>query len=164
MKTRRLIWVRHGEAQPSSSTGDFARSLTSQGQQQVQRLGQKLCDSGWIPQVIFCSAAQRTLETAQGLLQTFPVPCPIFPHNSLYLGNLSSVEQIFLTDDIDCYDTVMLVGHNPGWSMAAQYLSGSLISLGTADAALLSTQADTWISAIQMARSCKLETILKHQE
>lgn len=160
MKTYKLIWARHGEA-GQSSTGDKDRPLTPRGVQQARSLAQQLQKHGWLPQTIFCSAARRTKETLEAMLETWNQEIPHrFEHN-FYLGNLTNVQQILSQADLSGCDTILLVGHNPGWSNAPEHLSGSLVSLGTADAALLSIESNSWGTALFSSSAWSLEQILR---
>ena len=65
MDSRRLILLRHGQAQPEDAkTPDFERVLTPRGAREAAEAGQYLVSAGWIPDLILVSPAARTLATA----------------------------------------------------------------------------------------------------
>ncbi len=161
MASLKLIWARHGEAAGQSSGGDKVRPLTRHGHVQAQSLAEQLQNLGWIPQTIFCSAAQRTKETMETLRQTWKQEIPYSLEDSFYLGNLYNVQHIFEQHDLSDFNTILVLGHNPGWSTAPQELSGDPVSLSTANAALLSIQADDWNTALQTSFHWTLDHIIR---
>ncbi len=65
MGSRRLILLRHGQAQPEDAkTPDFERVLTPRGAREAAEAGRHLVSEGWKPDWIIVSPAARTLATA----------------------------------------------------------------------------------------------------
>lgn len=65
MGSRRLILLRHGQAQPEDAkTADFERVLTARGAREAAEAGRYLVSAGWKPDLIIVSPAARTLATA----------------------------------------------------------------------------------------------------
>ncbi|QQE67045.1 hypothetical protein GFS31_37520 [Leptolyngbya sp. BL0902] len=70
MRPLKLLLIRHGQSQGNvegrmegwSSTG-----LTPWGQEQAQRLGQRLAAENWLPTHVYCSPLQRATETLDAI-------------------------------------------------------------------------------------------------
>ena len=67
---------------------------------------------------------------------------------SLYLGGVESVQAELRTVPAEAR-TILLLGHNPGWEMCLQWLTGETGTLKTANAALLEGEGKTWPEALQ---------------
>lgn len=161
MRQLQIIWARHGEAGQYSSGGDAERPLTVRGHEQAQNLARLLSNKEWLPTTIISSPARRTKETTQNLLDSWSHDPEVQWEGSFYLGNLHTVLPCIHDDKLADCDTLMLVGHNPGWSSATQQLCGTYVSLGTANAALLSIEAESWSEALRTTYTWTLEDVLQ---
>ena len=65
----------------------------------------------------------------------------------LYHAGIGAVQDLVATVADDC-ETLLILGHNPGFSSVVGWLSGVPTGLTTANAALLSTEAATWAQAL----------------
>ncbi len=142
---RRLILMRHGEAEAQKSHGsDHARRLTKSGQGAAMRLGQELRARGLSPDLILCSDAVRAVETLESVVRGggfTGVPVRIL--NLLYLAHPDIlIERCYEVEDAVL--TLLVIGHNPGWSDTATDLSGTPVGLDTAQAALLEKTGESW--------------------
>lgn len=130
MKT--LILMRHAQAGFSTET-DGQRALTPTGKEQALQTGLSLKKAGFTPQVILCSPLLRARQSAQlagSVWDLSPLDAPELD------GRLSAAGLLeFASEQLQKYDHVMLVGHNPNVSIAAATLSGRFISFRPADVA-----------------------------
>lgn len=141
----RLILVRHGDAAwPTANQADRDRPLTETGQRQAAHIATAISEAGWIPELIVSSPAVRAQQTAAALVGT--LAAPLVTSAQLYEGHHRDVQQR-LRDVESTSSTVLLVGHNPTFSHLASSLSGVRVSLGTANAALLTTTEPSWNTA-----------------
>ena len=60
---RRLILMRHAEAEPTSTTGDIGRALSVRGKADAQAMGRALAGRGLRPDLALVSTARRAQET-----------------------------------------------------------------------------------------------------
>lgn len=157
---KRIIILRHGEAELSQGD-DHSRMLTSYGREQVGAVASELSSRSWLPDAIICSDSKRTLETLAGLKKTVDLSnihekvCRKF-----YLAGYDQImeEAAELADHVS---TLLLIGHNPGWSDTVGVLTGHYHNLGTGQAALLTTDEDEdWIICLTSAHCWKLEGII----
>lgn len=158
---RRLILMRHGESENAhAGLDDRKRKLTAAGQAAALRCGQEIRARGFSPEVILCSDAERAVATLDAVVRGAGlVGVPTKIQADLYLAEDQLVIQS-CGDEDDALETILLIGHNPGWSEAATALSGTPLSLGTAQAALLEHPADDWITAIGEVGRWKLKGIV----
>ena len=145
---KKIIILRHGEAQPPGPTSDHGRPLTEGGRNQAKSLGQMIKDRNHLPSSVICSDATRTQET-YALLKSaagLEVSQEIIT-NAFYLTDSEAIfnEMAAVSDSVD---TALLVGHNPGWSEAAFIYSGEYLSLSPGYGVVLEIEADSWLDAL----------------
>lgn len=140
--------MRHGEAEPAGGLTDFNRKLTRSGIQQVHEVGKKLDHLSLFPQGVLVSNSVRTEETFHILRDEFLPPIDYFRSlQSLYLADYNAVMSE-LAEVPPNVDSLLLIGHNPGWSEIVQSLSGKSCMLGTSQlAVLLHSGGRDWVEA-----------------
>ena len=114
---RELILMRHAEAASAdSATDDFNRALTLQGRAAAARAARSMALEHGAPQLILCSPARRTQQTAELLLQAQQLaPALLQIENAIYLATMTTLQRLVAAtaDDIT---RLLLIGHNPGIS------------------------------------------------
>lgn len=109
----RLILLRHGKAEPDSSSGDdFDRRLTPRGVRESAAMGAQLADLGFRPDVTVVSPAARAKDTWDAACAAFPNAETRFDPD-LYHAESGTIRQVARAAG-DGRATVMVVGHNPG--------------------------------------------------
>ncbi|MCA9538180.1 MAG: histidine phosphatase family protein [Myxococcales bacterium] len=150
--------MRHAKAAwANGQQGDHDRPLDAVGQGEAARVGALLAARGHHPQQVISSDAVRTRETWAALADLLP-DTPVTFSTALYLGGLDVVRKAISAQG-DAVDCLLLLGHNPGLSLAAGWLIGSELELGTAYACVLRADADTWTAALRFG-GFKLAEIL----
>jgi phosphohistidine phosphatase SixA len=106
-----------------------------------------LTDLGWVPDLILSSDSQRTQETYEAMSDGFADEVPVEFHRSMYHAGLQAIlhEAPGVPDDVN---TLMVLGHNPGWEEVVERLSDEFATMKTASAALLEGQGDSWPDAL----------------
>lgn len=158
---RRLILMRHGEAVAADlEQRDKDRALTPLGIGASVRCAQELRARGFSPDLILCSDAVRAAQTLDAVTRGGDFSG--IQTKTLSLLYLADPETLLLRccEVGEAIETLMLIGHNPGWSEAASYLSGSPLSLGTAQAALLEHTGQEWVEALHSPGSWRLRAII----
>lgn len=144
----RLILQRHSQAAPSGiHINDFKRPLTPFGKELARARAAHLLKIGWVPDLALVSNAVRTKETWDEMKIILGGAIPTTYLESLYLGGLSELSSALLSCDKEA-QTILALGHNPGWSDAASELSGIPTSLGECESALLYSRNLDWTKAI----------------
>ena len=148
-----LMLMRHGEAEGlSHSKPDFARQLTVEGRQAAFANATTLKNKYFLPQLGFTSEAARACETAEEVARAWGGYQWKW-ERGLYHAGLPEIAQCVkatLSSHKTPVNSILCVGHNPGWSYAVMHLSNEYVTLSTADLAVLRVQAGGWEEALQM--------------
>jgi len=141
--------MRHAEsAWKSLGSSDHDRPLTPQGSRDAPKVAEHLMTLGWRPDAVISSDALRTLETWAQMSHAIPnAPEPRFT-SALYLASLEEVWSEAHSVN-SAVETLLALGHNPGWERAVFTLSGQEIVMTPATAVLLIGSGDDWPSALR---------------
>ena len=159
---RRLIMMRHAKSSWSSDAPtDHARPLNKRGRRSARVMGLALPSRGWRPDKVVLSDSVRTQETLRGLAFDAGVEVELDP--ALYHGGIDAVRAAIARQS--SANTLMLLGHEPGWSEAIEWLTGVEIELKTADAALIvARDAPNWAEVITAPGAQALQTVIRSRE
>src|SRR3954452_20347591 len=116
-----MIWLlRHGEAEDGSP--DAERKLTDKGERQSRAAGAALKKLGVKPDACLASPKIRAADTANLACEQLGVACPLEPRLA---GGPFDADELAagLGDD------VLLVGHDPDFSMAVHSLTGAQVRM-----------------------------------
>ena len=143
---KRLFIVRHGKSDwEFESVKDFDRTLKERGISDGHMMAQMLASEGLIPEMILSSNANRALHTAvifHRVLEMKPDAFRIEP--DLYLAEVDETMDILFGID-DSIQSVMIFGHNPGFTELANYLSRLNISnIPTTGIVMLDFKTEKW--------------------
>ena len=146
MKT--LVIMRHGTAASPFGYEDKKRPLSSVGIAEVESVSRQLSDLGLTIKKAMVSDARRTSETFITLDQTnshWHIEARF--HSNLYHGGFD--ELLSAASELsDKLDTVLWVGHNPGVSEVASFLSKKMFSFRPSEALILTCEAENWVDAL----------------
>jgi phosphohistidine phosphatase len=110
----RLYLLRHakaGWAEPGIR--DFDRPLTERGRLDAAAMGMAMRVSGFVPDLVLCSTAQRARETWERVAGTIgPVPAPPAFTDSLYSCDAAGYLSI-IRNAAGNPPSLLVVGHNP---------------------------------------------------
>jgi len=108
-----LHLLRHAKSSWDDDADDHARSLNKRGREAARLIGQNLPKVIGALDLVLCSSALRTRETAElALAGLKPMPRIVY-EDGLYLASQQTLMQrLRELDERD--DAVMVVGHNPG--------------------------------------------------
>ena len=144
---RRLIVMRHATAASGSGLpSDHVRPLTTRGTAEADNVGQQLSSLGWLPDLALVSDASRTSETWWCLAEHVGSPSSTMMP-SFYGAGLDALVDALKRLPDDC-GSVLVLGHNPGWSEAASWLSGVQIAMAPANAVCLEANGDRWTDVL----------------
>ncbi len=144
----RLIIMRHAKSSwDSDAVDDHSRPLNARGRADAPRMGARLAELGWQPDTVLSSDSKRTTETYERLSCAFDAPPEARFTRALYHAGIRQLQPVLAELGEDA-TTVLVLGHNPGWSAAASWFSGTRIEMTTANAVLLTSTAATWSEAV----------------
>jgi phosphohistidine phosphatase len=117
-----LYLARHAEAGPGR-TGDLSRPLSIKGRGDARLVAAALVGLGEIPERIYTSPALRAAETADIFRYAMRLDIgDIVESSELYEAGLDELVS-FVRGFDDRLTRVMVIGHNPTLSHAANYLA-----------------------------------------
>lgn len=150
-----LALLRHAKSSwDDPAQEDFDRPLNERGLKAAPAAGAALVKLGIVPDLVLCSAAQRTRETLKHVMAAMALPTPpkTVIDEKLYLA--SPVTLLELIRDIpEGRSCVLLIGHNPGLHALALTLTGRgdpvaraamAVRYPTAALAVLKIDRDRW--------------------
>ena len=110
MKT--VFLLRHAQALPAENGDDFERKLSPKGLSDALMLGQTLKVGNKLPERIICSAARRTRQTCEQLLQGCGANIHTEITKRIYHAEYEDLLDIIQSSD-DSINALMIIGHNP---------------------------------------------------
>jgi phosphohistidine phosphatase len=159
---KRLILMRHAKScWESEAMTDHERPLNKRGRRDAPRIAATIAHMGWLPSLVLSSDSARTKETWKRMCAAFPTEMREVYLPSLYHAGLNELQQEMM--DIED-ETVLALGHNPGWEGALSWLTGESLSMTTSNAALLSHPAASWRDALSSPTTWKLHRLLRPKE
>ncbi|MBT1176431.1 SixA phosphatase family protein [Bifidobacterium callimiconis] len=117
-----LIIMRHANAESGSGKSDVDRELTDKGLKQAKKVGKALAVMSLIPDQIRCSGATRARQTLERMLKYFGDKPGVDYRKSLYEDGMQAIlgEMSHMKPKTK---RLMIVGHEPTVSSAAQWLA-----------------------------------------
>ena len=146
--TVRLLLMRHAKSSwKVEGQKDHERPLNKRGREDAPGIARRLQQVGWVPELALVSDAARTEETWAWMTGEFTPSPRLELLSSLYHGDLDDIRAA-VRAHVGDEQTVLVLGHNPGWEAAVAELSGRWERFTTANVALLEHQA-SWGVALE---------------
>lgn len=144
MKT--LTILRHAKSSwDDASLSDRERPLNARGQHDAPMMGRRLAAAGIRPSLIVSSPAVRAWKTARAAARELNYPLEFLQSEKrLYLATLDDILDVVAMQD-NSFNNLMIVGHNPGFTDFANFLSPGLTNnLPTAGVVCVAIPRDDW--------------------
>ena len=144
MKT--LTIVRHAKSSwDHPGLSDRERPLNKRGEHDAPLMGQRVLEHGIRPSLIISSPATRAWETARIIAAAITYPLEFLQREkSLYHASVDGILDVIVAQDPG-FNSLMVVGHNPGLTDFANYLSPGLTNnLPTAGVVSVEIDQDDW--------------------
>jgi phosphohistidine phosphatase len=159
---RRLIIMRHAKsAWDTDAPDDHSRPLNERGRRDAPRMGRALEERGWVPDLVISSDSQRTRETWAGVQAELGAEPEVKFTRDLYHAGAMEIAE-FCEEMGGASQTIMVLGHNPGWQQAVGYFSGERQRMTTANCALLEAEGE-WADLMQ-ASTWRLVDLLRPKD
>ncbi len=144
MKT--LLIMRHAKSDWNADYGaDHERPLNDRGVRSARIMGRVLADHGLVPDLIVASTAVRARSTATLANEAGDWRSEMELEPSLYgSGTETAIQVAAAAPDVA---RLMLVGHQPTWSMLVTVLTGERVEMKTATVAAIDFQVEGWRDA-----------------
>jgi len=141
-----LTLVRHAKSSwKDTSLRDRDRPLNKRGERDAPEMGRRIHAHGIRPSLIVSSPANRAWTTAKIIAREITYPVEFLQReDSLYLASLDEILDVIVAQDVG-FNSLMVVGHNPGMTDFANFLSPSLThNLPTAGVVSVQIDQDDW--------------------
>lgn len=110
---KRLILLRHAKTEAwNEGLSDKDRKLVSRGHSDAENIARELVGMGWTADGALVSSARRTRETWRHIAAEMP-KCEAKLCDDLYLAGTPAIEKL-IAGAAAGYETLLVVGHNPG--------------------------------------------------
>jgi phosphohistidine phosphatase len=142
MKT--LLLLRHAKSSwKVRDQPDFERPLNSRGRRSAPLMGRFLRKQKIEPQLILCSPAERARETAALFVEAARLNSELRYDERIYEASALRLLEVVTQAD-ESAETLLLVGHNPGFEEFVMMLTGEARLVPTAALAKIDLAADKW--------------------
>ena len=145
MKT--LTIVRHAKSSWNNpGLSDHERPLNQRGERDAPDMGKRLKAHGIRPSLIVSSPANRAWTTARIIATEIGYPIEFLQREKgLYHASVDQILDVIASQD-EGFNNLMIVGHNPGLTDFANFLSPGLTNnLPTAGVVTVEIDRDDWI-------------------
>lgn len=141
MKT--LMLMRHAKSDWNADYGsDHDRPLSNRGVRSARLMGRLMAGIGTVPHHVISSTAVRAQTTAQLASEAGGWGCPIDLEADLYgTGPETVMDVACRAPDVE---RLMIVGHQPTWSMVLHRLTGARADMKTASVAIVDLMIFDW--------------------
>lgn len=140
----RLMLMRHGKSDWDASYGaDHDRPLAPRGERSARAMGELLRAMGEIPDLVVTSSAVRAEATAELARIAGGWDCPLRVDDNLYGAGPDEVLAIAVEHG-DGTERLMLIGHEPTWSLLVRQLTGARAPMKTASVAAIDLAGPSW--------------------
>jgi phosphohistidine phosphatase len=139
-----LIVMRHAKAGELPDGPDFDRPLRPRGRRDSAAAGKWLASHGFRPDLVLCSAAERTRQTWQHLSGKLGGSPEFSAERRLYQADAEDVAEV-IRETPETAATVLYIGHNPAAADLAALLTGDEPDFPTAAIAVVRLTRD-WAS------------------
>lgn len=160
MKT--LFILRHAKSSwDNPDLADFERPLNERGLRAAPFVGNLMRERGLRVDLILSSPARRARQTATMVKEAAGLDAAIRFDERIYEASPISLLYL-LAETEDQFDSVLLVGHNPGMEGLIKILSGGGLSMPTAALAQIELNVDLWSKIA--AESGKLSFVVRPKD
>lgn len=142
MKT--LFVLRHAKSSwENPDWADFERPLNSRGLDAARFIGELIYDRRLGPQIIISSPAKRAKQTAVLVKELAEITKPVKFDERIYEASPHALFNLIREFD-EKYQSVLIVGHNPGFENLVRLLTGETVSMPTAALAKINLKINKW--------------------
>lgn len=133
---RVLLVMRHAKAASPGGVVDHDRPLAARGRRDAPLVGGWLAEQGLVPDLVLCSDARRTRETAALVVEGTGADVDVRAVADLYDSGVEAVLTV-VSDVPDDVRRLLVVGHEPTSSQVTAALTGSAPAFPTAAVAVV---------------------------
>ena len=140
-----LMLMRHGKSDWNAGAAtDHARPLNGRGRLFAETMGTVLREMKIVPDLVVCSTAMRARSTAEIARISGGWPSRLILDDDLYGAGVGDTLLVAARHGGNA-SRLMLVGHQPTWSMTVRHLTGDHVDIRTATVAIIELPIDGWL-------------------
>lgn len=144
MASMDLMLLRHAKSDwDAGAPDDHSRPLSSRGVRSAERMGEVLRDLELVPDVVIASTATRARSTAELARISGGWRSRLVLLDALYGASVDEALEV-AAEHGGSHGSIMLVGHEPTWSMTVRRLTGANAEIRTATCAVIEMHTDRW--------------------
>jgi len=141
---KELLILRHAKSAHSNPMlGDHDRPLNDRGRAAAPRIGRLIAREGLHPDLVLCSSATRTVQTAELVKAASGTDARMETIESLYLAPARTILETLVHRAGDS-DRALVVGHNPGMEDVLDLLGLGRVEMPTASLAHVRIDIADW--------------------
>lgn len=141
---KNLFLLRHAKSSwDDPRAADFDRVLNERGRKAAPLVGKYLREQGIKLDLIVCSPAMRTRQTIEAVRAASRIDCELRFDERIYAATVNRLLEVVSEID-DKYNSVLIVGHNPGLQELVEALTGEARQMPTATLAKIELEIATW--------------------
>ena len=122
---------------------DFDRPLKGRGRDAAKQIGKRLADEKPRAEIVVCSPAARTRETADIVLKHAHLKVDLTFDEQIYEASLRDLLHV-VSEIPDDKQTAMMIGHNPGFEELLAFLTGEYRRMPTCALAKIKLKVASW--------------------
>jgi phosphohistidine phosphatase len=159
---KNLLVLRHAKSGwENADLSDFDRPLNKRGLEAIQLIGQEMYNLNLNIDFVLSSPAKRAKQTAILVKESGGITCEIEYEDGIYEASVMKLMHIATGID-DKFNSVLLVGHNPGFEELIRVLTGKTQVMPTATLAKIDLDIESWS---EIAANCgKLDFAITPRE
>lgn len=140
---KHLLLMRHAKSDWSADYAtDHDRPLNERGVRSARAIGKVLTEHSQTPDLVISSSAVRARTTAQLAAEAGRWASEIVIDSRLYGSGADTVVE--LASQAREVGRLMLVGHQPTWSVLVSLLTGDRVEMKTATVAVIAFDLSAW--------------------
>lgn len=141
---RTLVLMRHAKSDwGDPDLPDHDRPLNRRGRRDAALMAGWLMDEVGLPDLVLCSSAARTRETARLMESAWGSRLTVCPARDLYLAPPEQILRVIRTDGGDAA-SLLVLGHNPGIADLVSMLCEEPREMPTSAVAVFDVDVDDW--------------------
>src|SRR5262245_40120041 len=142
MKT--IFVLRHAKSSwDNPDWSDFERPLNSRGLDAARFIGGLIYERQLAPEIIISSPAKRAKQTAVLVKEIAEIAKPVTFDERIYEASPLTLFNLIREFD-DKRESVLIVGHNPGFENLVRVLTGETVQMPTAALAKINLDVEKW--------------------
>jgi len=140
---RTLLLMRHAKSDwDADFESDHERPLNDRGVHGARLMGRVLAGRGLAPNLVVSSTAVRARTTAELAVDSGEWDCALRLDRALYESGPAGV--LAAASTAPDVPSLMLVGHQPTWSLLVRELTDETVDMKTAAVAVVEIGIDSW--------------------